>query len=124
MSKGRHNGSHYENQQQAVDSTDRTAHTHTVAATGHGKQDHQTGPEHSREEMEYARQHRQREESSHPPGADRHGIVPFGHEETALLAYRLWQRRGSPHGSPEDDWYRAQQMLRLRQADRPAGARE
>lgn len=23
------------------------------------------------------------------------------------LAYRFWQERGRPHGSPEEDWFRA-----------------
>ena len=26
----------------------------------------------------------------------------------AELAYRLWEERGCPHGSPEDDWYKAE----------------
>ena len=28
-----------------------------------------------------------------------------------LLAYALWQERGCPFGSPEVDWYRAEQIL-------------
>jgi Protein of unknown function (DUF2934) len=24
------------------------------------------------------------------------------------VAYRLWEERGRPHGSPEEDWYRAE----------------
>ncbi len=28
-------------------------------------------------------------------------------EEQRLAAYRLWQERGSPVGSPEEDWFRA-----------------
>jgi hypothetical protein len=28
------------------------------------------------------------------------------------LAYRLWQKRGCPEGSPEDDWFAAEQMLK------------
>lgn len=33
-------------------------------------------------------------------------------EEVAALAYQLWVERGSPHGSHEEDWYRAEQELR------------
>jgi hypothetical protein len=28
------------------------------------------------------------------------------------LAYQLWQERGSPLGSPEDDWFRAENEFR------------
>ena len=34
------------------------------------------------------------------------------HEAIALLAYALWEQRGRPIGSPEEDWLRAElQML-------------
>ena len=33
------------------------------------------------------------------------------HEQTEELAYLLWQKRGSPMGSPEVDWYRAELEL-------------
>ena len=29
----------------------------------------------------------------------------------ADLAYRYWQERGCPIGSPEEDWYRAEREL-------------
>jgi hypothetical protein len=31
------------------------------------------------------------------------------HEEIALRAYRLWEERGCPIGSPEEDWFRAEE---------------
>jgi len=31
--------------------------------------------------------------------------------DVAALAYQLWQDRGCPMGSPEEDWYRAEEML-------------
>ena len=34
------------------------------------------------------------------------------HEEIARLAYSYWEARGCPIGSPEDDWYRAENELR------------
>jgi hypothetical protein len=34
------------------------------------------------------------------------------HEEIARLAYSYWQARGCPIGSPEEDWYRAENDLR------------
>jgi hypothetical protein len=30
------------------------------------------------------------------------------HEDVAKLAYRLWEERGRPMGSPQVDWYRAE----------------
>jgi hypothetical protein len=35
-------------------------------------------------------------------------------EEIAELAYLYWEARGCLHGSPEEDWLRAEQELRLR----------
>jgi hypothetical protein len=32
-------------------------------------------------------------------------------EEIAQLAYELWQQRGCPDGSPELDWFQAEQEL-------------
>jgi hypothetical protein len=29
----------------------------------------------------------------------------------AGLAYQLWEKRGRPEGSPDKDWYRAEQEL-------------
>lgn len=31
----------------------------------------------------------------------------IAHDEIALLAYFYWEARGCPHGSPEEDWFRA-----------------
>jgi len=33
------------------------------------------------------------------------------HEQIEKLAYRLWEERGGPLGSPDDDRYRAEQEL-------------
>ena len=35
------------------------------------------------------------------------------HEEIARLAYTYWESRGRQHGSPEEDWYRAERELQL-----------
>jgi hypothetical protein len=37
------------------------------------------------------------------------------YEDIALLAYALWQERGCPEGSSDQDWFRAEREL----ADRP-----
>jgi Protein of unknown function (DUF2934) len=33
------------------------------------------------------------------------------HENIAQLAYLLWQRRGCPEGSPDNDWFEAERQL-------------
>jgi hypothetical protein len=33
------------------------------------------------------------------------------HDQISRIAYRLWQERGCPDGSPEVDWLRAQEVL-------------
>jgi len=35
------------------------------------------------------------------------------HEEIALLAYKYWEDRGRPIGTPEEDWLRAEQDLTM-----------
>jgi hypothetical protein len=32
-------------------------------------------------------------------------------QDIANLAYALWQRRGCPDGSPEQDWLEAEKMI-------------
>ena len=32
--------------------------------------------------------------------------------EVAAVAYRLWQQRGCPEGSPEEDWFLAEREVR------------
>jgi hypothetical protein len=39
-------------------------------------------------------------------------------EEIARLAYQYWQQRGCPTGTPEEDWFRAEQEIKLRQQER------
>jgi len=38
-------------------------------------------------------------------------IEPPEQDQIAALAYALWQARGCPEGSPEDDWLQAEQEL-------------
>jgi hypothetical protein len=43
----------------------------------------------------------------------------FGHDDIARLAHELWQGRGCPQGSPEEDWFRAAHELRARAESLP-----
>jgi hypothetical protein len=103
MSTRYSNGSHYQNHQRAAELHDNAAHTHRVAEQN-GQQDHLTGHEHSRQALEHS------EEAHHHS----QGIAPFGHEEIAVLAHQLWQARGHPYGSPQQDWFQAAEKLRSR----------
>jgi hypothetical protein len=38
-------------------------------------------------------------------------IASDQHQKIEQLAYRLWLERGSPIGSDQDDWFRAESML-------------
>jgi hypothetical protein len=39
---------------------------------------------------------------------------PSVHEQIAALAYALWQERGCPEGSPEQDWLKAEDELKAK----------
>jgi hypothetical protein len=55
----------------------------------------------------------------HPGGATQMDSR-LTHERIQALAYQLWQERGSPTGSADEDWYRAEQEVRARYAGEEA----
>jgi len=38
--------------------------------------------------------------------------APVSHEQVAELAHRFWNERGRQHGHHEEDWFRAEELLR------------
>ena len=114
MSTRHNNGSHYENHQRAAELHDGAAHAHRVAVR-QGKQDHLTGKEHSRQDLEHSQDAHQHAQAA----TNGHGIVQFGHDDIAVLAHRLWQARGCPDGSPQEDWFHAAEELRSRRPQTP-----
>jgi hypothetical protein len=42
--------------------------------------------------------------------------APPSHEEIARLAYAYWEARGQPHGSAQEDWFRAEHELLIRRS--------
>ena len=114
MSTRYNNGSHYENHQRAAELHDSAAHAHRSAAEAHEKQDHQTGQELSRRALEHSQQAYEHTGQMHRNALNEHGIAIFGHRETAVLAHTLWQARGCPEGSPDEDWFQASHDLRAR----------
>ncbi len=107
MSTRYNNGSHYENHQRAAELHDVAAHAHGVAEQ-HGKQDHLTGHELSRQALEDSQDAHRHTQAS----ATSHGVDAFGHDAIAALAHKLWQARGCPDGSPDEDWFHAAEQLR------------
>lgn len=47
---------------------------------------------------------------------------PLDPEDIARLAHSYWEARGRDGGSPEEDWFRAEQELRERRAAKALGA--
>ena len=107
----RHNPeSHNDDRRRVAELHNAPEHAHDVAEQ-HGQQDHLTGHELSRRALEDSKDGRPQRSTS---GHGIHGMAQFGHEEIAALAHQLWQARGCPEGSPEEDWYHAAEQLRSR----------
>ncbi len=51
-----------------------------------------------------------------PAGEQGTAESAIAHDEIALLAYSYWEARGCPYGSPEEDWFRAEQDLQRKVA--------
>ena len=97
---------HINDHRRAAELHDIAAHAHNSAAVAHEKQDHATGHERSRRALEHSAEAFQRSELALAHKA--HGIETSGHHEIATMAYAIWQSRGCPEGSPEEDWSRAE----------------
>ena len=111
----RHNyGSHYENHQHAAELHDLAGHAHRTAAEDHGKQDHPSGHERSREALEHPQSAPRNMVQTNARATNEHGIAMFGHQDIATLAHQLWQERGCPEGSSQEDWFQAAEELRSR----------
>jgi hypothetical protein len=96
---------HYENHPH-----EDASHAHD-AAREHGQPEHVAGSEQPRQAHE--QNGAQQQQQTHPTMTG-HGITPFSHSDIEKLAHELWEARGCPEGSPEEDWFRAAQELRLR----------
>ncbi len=103
----------HDTQRKAAELHDAPAHAHEVAEQ-HGKQDHLTGHEQSRQAHEHAHDMHGHSETN----TNGHGIATFIHADIEALAHQLWQARGCPEGSPEEDWFHAAEQLRSRSARR------
>jgi hypothetical protein len=63
------------------------------------------------------------ESSTTNPGGKLTMAIELAVEDVRARAYALWNARGRPEGSPDVDWYAAEQLLRaeLDSAGNPAG---
>ena len=100
----------HESQQIAAEHRDLAAHAHRAGAEHHGKEDHLTGHESSRQALEHSNKAYLHPPQKHPK-AD-------SEQDIAALAYEFWEARSRPEGSPEEDWFRAVEELRSRQSAR------
>jgi len=114
MSTRYNNGSHYENHQRAAELHDQAAHMHRVAAEHRGQQDHQTGHERTRQALEHTQRAYLHSQELHARATEQPHAISFDEAEIALLAYELWCARGCPAGSPDEDWFNAEEQLRAR----------
>ena len=51
-------------------------------------------------------------------------VAATNHAEVQALAHRLWEQAGRPAGNPEEQWYKAEKVLRSRAAILSAGGGE
>src|ERR1035441_10423408 len=107
-----------ESQQIAAEHHDLAAHAHRSGAEHHGKEDHLTGHESSRQVLEHSNQAYLLAQKEHREARTGHGANEIAHEakerDISALAYQLWQGRRCPEGSPDEDWFRAAEALRSR----------
>jgi hypothetical protein len=111
MSTRNDNPNQYENRQRAIELQNAATHTHRVAEQTRGKQEHLSDREQSRK----AAEHNSEEQGTHGGthgGTTGHGVLAFTHEDIAARAYSLWEARGCPEGSSDEDWFRAVKELR------------
>jgi hypothetical protein len=102
MAKSNNSEFHSSSQKKAAELQNIAAHAHNVAEHGDDSS-HLTAHEQSR-----------REEEHHVESTVGHGIHSFGHQEISALAFELWEARGCPEGSADEDWAQAVKELRSR----------
>lgn len=107
-----------ESQQIATEHQDQAAHAHRAGAERHGKEDHPTGHEASRQEHEHgAKVFRMMQQKHQQDNTEQEAeMAPREVEErdVAIAAYLIWQARATQAGTPEEDWFRALHHLRGR----------
>jgi hypothetical protein len=113
----------HDSQQIANEQRNLAAHVHHASAEHRGQEDHLSGHERSRQDLEHSNAAyllTQQEHQGPGTGQSAHGIAHEARQhQLAAIAYSLWQERGSPVGSPEEDWARAVEVFVQRNAGAP-----
>jgi hypothetical protein len=118
MSTRHNNDSQHQNYQREAELQDAPEHAYRKAVQHHDKQEHLTPHEQTRQALE----HSSNFPTNKVPATVGHGVAAFSHEDIAVLAYQLWEARGRPEGSPEEDWFQAAKELRSRAVGNHASA--
>jgi len=105
----------HDSHQKAAEYHNLAAQAHRTGAEHHGQEEHLTGHEHSRQALEHSNTAFQHSLGMHQKAVtDRIVVVhaqEAGEEDIPALAYKLWQARGCPEGSSQEDWFRAIEEL-------------
>ena len=108
----------HDSHQKAAEYHNLAAHAHRTAAVHQGQEDHLTGHEHSRQALEHSNTAYQHSLGMHQKATTDHAVIVRAQEareeDIPVLAYKLWQARGCPEGSPQEDWFRAVEELESR----------
>jgi hypothetical protein len=78
------------------------AYTQSASITEQSRQDDLSEPAPTKQALDFAKNQDPRASETHESDEP----------QVAALAYLLWQGRGCPEGSPQEDWYGAEQQLR------------
>ena len=97
--------------QEAIEYHNLAAHAHRTAAVHHGQEEHLTGHELSRQALEHSNTAYQHSLGMHQKAKTDQVVIVRTQEargeDIPALAYRLWQARGCPEGSSQEDWFHA-----------------
>jgi hypothetical protein len=104
-----------DSQQKAAEYHNLAAHAHRSAAVHQGQEDHLTGHEQSRQALVHSNTAHQHSLGMHQQARTDPIVIVVPQkareEDIPALAYKLWQARGCPEGSPQEDWFRAVEEL-------------
>jgi len=114
MSTRNNNGSYDQQHQRPAELRGFAEHAHLVTSVSHDQQDHQTGAEHSRQALEHSPKAHHQTDEVHQDFTIKRSPAVFEHEDVAVVAHGLWEARGRPDGSAEEDWFHAAQELQGR----------
>jgi hypothetical protein len=109
MSTRKHNGSSKQQHQRAAELHDGAAQAHAA----NEKHNHQTRHERSGQALDHSHTADEHTDQSHHNSLNGNDGIGAAHEDIAILAHGLWEARGCPDGSPDEDWFDAAHQLHV-----------